>query len=98
MARPARFDAASDTEFVTLGTYEDMTKKIAANTRSVNHYSFQHMVRERIKIRSLILDSYIFISRHPDQLTLESRMKTWWKPFETKCNAQFFKCTVVDSQ
>ncbi len=28
MARPARFDAASGTEFVTLGTYEDVTKKL----------------------------------------------------------------------
>jgi len=38
----------------------------------------------------------MFINRNPDRFTLESRMKTWWKSFEAKYNAEFFKCTVVD--
>ncbi len=38
----------------------------------------------------------MFINRHSDLSTLESRMKTWWKNFEAKYNAEFFKCTVVD--
>ncbi|CAF1197074.1 unnamed protein product [Adineta steineri] len=40
----------------------------------------------------------LFNVLYPDRDSLETRMKSWAKKFESDYNAQFYKCVVVDGE